>query len=50
MKLDIDKTAVIRVRAGISYALSGAMDEGHCGPPVGELVPLPKSFWKCRRT
>jgi AAA domain len=31
---------MIRVRAGISYALSEAMDEGHCGLPVGELVSL----------
>src|SRR4051794_26673184 len=28
MKLGIDKTAMIRVRAGISYALTEAMDEG----------------------
>jgi exodeoxyribonuclease V alpha subunit len=28
------------VRAGISYALSEAMDEGHCGLPAGELVSL----------
>jgi len=28
------------VRAGISYALAEAMDEGHCGLPVEELVPL----------
>jgi len=28
------------VRAGISYALTEAMDEGHCGLPVEELVPL----------
>jgi len=40
MKLGIEKTAVIRVRAGISYALTEAMDEGHCGLPVEELVPL----------
>src|ERR1700676_3748067 len=33
MKLGIDKTAMIRVRAGISYALTEAMDEGHCGLP-----------------
>ena len=40
MKLGIDKTAMIRVRAGISYALTEAMDEGHCGLPTEELVPL----------
>jgi exodeoxyribonuclease V alpha subunit len=39
-KLGIDKTAMIRVRAGISYALTEAMDEGHCGLPTEELVPL----------
>src|SRR6516165_10711026 len=40
MKLGIEKTAMIRVRAGISYALSDAMDEGHCGLPTDDLVPL----------
>jgi exodeoxyribonuclease V alpha subunit len=40
MKLGIDKTAMIRVRAGISYALTEAMDDGHCGLPVAELTPL----------
>src|SRR5262249_57727657 len=34
------KTARIRVRAGISYALTEAMDEGHCGLPADELVLL----------
>ena len=40
MKLGIEKTAMIRVRAGIAYALTEAMDEGHCGLPAEELVPL----------
>jgi exodeoxyribonuclease V alpha subunit len=40
MKLGIKKTAMIRVRAGISFALTEAMDEGHCGLPTEELVPL----------
>jgi hypothetical protein len=31
IKLGIEKTAMVRVRAGISYALTEAMDEGHCG-------------------
>ena len=39
-KLGIEKTALIRVRAGISYALAEAMDQGHCGLPTEELVPL----------
>ena len=38
-KLGIEKTAMIRVRAGISYALTEAMDDGHCGLPADELVP-----------
>src|SRR6202521_5275706 len=40
MKLGVDKSAMIRVRAGISYALTEAMDEGHCGLPTAELTPL----------
>src|SRR6188768_2947300 len=40
MKLGIEKAAMIRVRAGISFALTEAMDEGHCGLPTEELVPL----------
>ena len=39
-KLGIEKTAPIRVCAGISFALAEATDEGHCGLPVEELVPL----------
>jgi hypothetical protein len=34
MKLGIEKTAMVRVRAGISYALTEAMDDGHCGLPT----------------
>jgi exodeoxyribonuclease V alpha subunit len=40
MKLGIDKSAMIRVRSGISFALTEAMDEGHCGLPTEELIPL----------
>ena len=40
MKLGIEKTAMMRIRAGISYALTEAMDEGHCGLPAEELAPL----------
>lgn len=40
MKLGIEKTAVIRARAGISYALTEALDDGHCGLPRDELLPL----------
>ncbi len=40
IRLGIEKTAVIRIRAGISYALTEAMAEGHCGLPTEGLVPL----------
>src|SRR3954451_13908946 len=37
-KLGIEKKAMVRVRAGISYALTEAMDEGHCGLPEEDLL------------
>src|SRR3954471_15663581 len=40
MGLGMEPTAMIRARAGISYALAEAMDEGHCGLPVDELREL----------
>jgi exodeoxyribonuclease V alpha subunit len=40
MRLGVDKTALVQVRAGISYALTEAMNEGHCGLPTDELMPL----------
>jgi exodeoxyribonuclease V alpha subunit len=40
MKLGIEKTAMIRLRAGVSFALAEAMDEGHCGLPTEQLLPL----------
>ena len=43
-KLGIEKTALIRVRAGISYALAEAMDDGHCGLPADELIPLARKL------
>ena len=39
-KLGIEKTAMIRVRAGISFALTEAMGDGHCGLPRAELIGL----------
>ena len=30
---------MIRARAGILYALTEAMDDGHCGLPEDELLP-----------
>jgi exodeoxyribonuclease V alpha subunit len=40
MKLGMTLEAPQRVRAGISFALQEATDEGHCGLPVEELVKL----------
>ena len=40
MQLGMDKSALVRIRAGISYALTEAMNAGHCGLPLSELVPL----------
>jgi len=53
MKPGIEKTEMVRVRAGISYALTEAMDEGHCaclelqaGTVVGDRVgESPVYFW-----
>jgi exodeoxyribonuclease V alpha subunit len=40
MKMGMTKEAPQRVRAGISFALQEATDEGHCGLPVEALVEL----------
>jgi exodeoxyribonuclease V alpha subunit len=40
MKLGIEKTATVRV----SYALTEAMDDGHCGLPTAELGPLAETL------
>jgi exodeoxyribonuclease V alpha subunit len=39
-KVGIEKTALVRIRAGISYALAEAMNEGHCGLPMEDLTAL----------
>ena len=49
MKLGIEKTAMIRLRAGISYALTEAMDEGHCGLPTNQLIPLAEELLEAPR-
>jgi len=40
LKLGIEKTAPIRARAGIAYALMQAIDEGQCGLPREDLTAL----------
>src|SRR6202042_876044 len=49
MKLGIEKTALVRVRAGIAYALTEAMDEGHCGLPTDELIPMAEKLLEVPR-
>ena len=36
--LGIEKTAMIRARAGVGYTLAEAMDDGHCGLPRESLL------------
>jgi exodeoxyribonuclease V alpha subunit len=36
--LGMEKTSLIRAQAGISYALTTVMDEGHCGFPKDQLI------------
>ena len=43
-KLGIEKTALIRARAGVSFALAEAMDDGHCGLPHEDLLALTREF------
>ncbi len=40
MKLGMEKNAPPRLRAGVSFALQTAMDEGHCALPVERLTAL----------
>ena len=40
MKLGMTKESPQRVRAGISFALQEATDEGHCGLPAEDLIKL----------
>ena len=49
MRLGIEKTAMIRLRAGISFALTEAMDEGHCGLPTDQLIPLAEELLEAPR-
>ncbi|KQP43512.1 SF1B family DNA helicase RecD2 [Methylobacterium sp. Leaf106] len=40
MRLGLSKEAPQRLRAGVSFALQTAMDEGHCGLPNARLIVL----------
>jgi exodeoxyribonuclease V alpha subunit len=46
--LGMEKTAMVRVRAGISYALAKAMEKGHCGLPTEELGALAHKLLEVR--
>ncbi len=39
-RLGIEASALIRLRAGVNYALLEASGEGHCGLPTAELLKL----------
>jgi ATP-dependent exoDNAse (exonuclease V) alpha subunit len=39
-RLSIEPTAMIRLRAGVNYALHEASGEGHCGLPTADLLHL----------
>jgi exodeoxyribonuclease V alpha subunit len=40
---------MIRLRAGISFALTEAMVEGHCGLPTDQLIPLAEELLEAPR-
>ncbi|TXN66330.1 ATP-dependent RecD-like DNA helicase [Methylobacterium sp. WL6] len=40
VRLGLTKEAPQRLRAGVSFALQTAMDEGHCGLPIERLIVL----------
>lgn len=39
-RLGIETTAMVRIRAGVVYALNEAQREGHCGLPADDLIAL----------
>ncbi|MFC3166701.1 SF1B family DNA helicase RecD2 [Paracoccus fontiphilus] len=49
-KLGIEKTASIRIRAGVSFALSEAMGDGHCGLPRADLTSLAEKLLEVPQT
>jgi hypothetical protein len=48
-KFGVEKTASIGVRAGVSFALSEAMGDGHCGLPRAELTVLAEKLLEVTR-
>ena len=39
-EVGIEKTSMLRARAGISYGLTKSLDDGHCGLPLETLLSL----------
>jgi exodeoxyribonuclease V alpha subunit len=48
-KLGIEKTSMLRARAGITYALLEAVHDGHCALPEDELLSLAGSLLEISR-
>ena len=48
-KLGIEKTSMIRARAGITYALLEAINNGHCALPEDDLLPLAEKLLEIPR-
>ena len=48
MRLGIEKSAMVRLRAGVAHALTEAMDNGHCGLPAEELQPAAAELLEAR--
>jgi exodeoxyribonuclease V alpha subunit len=48
-KLGIEKTSMLRARAGITYALLEAINNGHCALPEDELLPLAEKLLEIPR-
>ena len=48
--IGIEKTSLVRARAGISYALAKSMNHGHCGLPEDELVPVAEQLLEIPRS
>ena len=49
-RLGVEPTAMIRVRAGISFALGEATGQGHCGLPVQDLLTLAERLLEVPRS
>jgi exodeoxyribonuclease V alpha subunit len=48
-QLGIEKTSMLRARAGITYALLEAVHNGHCALPEDELLPLAENLLEIPR-